>query len=259
MPGHGGSTKNFYLPLARKHVDADRWQDSVGTDYWLHPALLMGTTVAGSNRVIDNGWSIEAEHGVAGSAGDFRGGVITNGVPTTPGIPPHVALIATGDLIVSPPIFGTYDHMWAASRIVGKDSLPTKLVLETRAAFTTGSADEPTSGFGFFEDATTTTSATEALQLAFISSNGANYELNTNASTTLTSVGAAISTSWKTWRIEIKYNTAAVATASWFINGALQGSLPPTTGEAPYAFGAHTLTTNVLKIGPLHIYYDWGS
>ena len=257
MPGRGGPTKNFYLPLARKHVMADRWQDEVGTDFWMMPALLMGTTVAGSNRVIDNGWTLEAEHGVAGAGSAFRGGVITAGVPATPGLPAHVALLATGDILASPPVFGGYDHMLAAAWCVGKDELPTKLILETRAAFTTSSANEPTSGFGFFEDATTTTTATEALQLAFISSDSANFQLATNASSTLVDVGAAVSAAWKTWKIVIDYTTAAVIRASWYINGTLQGSIVPTTNEAPYAFGAHTLTTNVVKIGPTHIYYDW--
>lgn len=259
MPGRGGPTKNFFLPLSRVHIQADRWQDSVGTDYWMHPALLAGTTVAGSNRLIDNGWTLEAEHGVAGSAGDFRGGAITAGVPTTPGVGPHFAFLATGDIVASPPIFGSYDHMWAAARCIGRDQLPTKLVLEARAQFNVASSDEPTSGFGLFEDATTTTTATEGLQLAFISSNSANFELNTNASTTLTSVGAAITTTVKTFRIEMKYDSAGVAKAYWYIDGALQGSITPTTGEAPYAFGAHTLTNNRLKLGVTHIYYDWGS
>lgn len=259
MPERGGATKNFYLPLARRHVTADRWIDTPGTDFWLMPALLSATSTAGLDTITssDGGWTMEAEHAVIGSAGDFGGGALTAGIPATPGIPTHYALILTGDLIVSPPVFGGYDHMLAAAWCVGKKVVPTSLNLECRAAFTVGSADEPTSGFGFFEDATTTTAATEALQLAFISSNGVNYELNTNASTSLTSVGAAIAVAWKTWKISIRYNTAGVATASWYINGALQGSLPPTTGEAPYAFGAHVLTTNVLKLGPVHIWYDW--
>lgn len=253
--------KDFYLPLARKHVMADRWQDTVGTDYWMHPALLMGTTVAGSNRAIDNGWTLEAEHGVAGSGGDFLGDGLTAGnihSPVDPGIPPHVALLATGDILASPPVFGTYDHAYAAMRIAGKRSLPTRLVTEVRAAFTTASADEPTSGFGLFEDATTTTTATEALQLAFISSNSANFELNTNASTSLTDVGAAVDNAWHNFVIEMLFGTDGVARANWYIDGAFQGYIIPTTDEAPYAFGAHTLTTNVVKIGPVHIFYDWG-
>jgi len=249
--------KNYLLPLARLHIQGDRWQDSIGTDYWMHPALLMGTTVAGSNRLVDNGWTLEAEHGVAGSGGDFLGGTVTAGVPDDPGIPPHVALLLTGDLIVSPPIFGSYDHAMAASAIVGRKTRPTRLVMDVRAAFTTASADEPTSGFGFFEDATTTTSATEALQLAFISSNSANFELNTNASTTLTDVGAEVDNDWHDWRIEMLYDTAGVIRANWYIDRALQGYIVPTQDEAPYAFGAHTLTTNVVKIGPVHIFYDW--
>lgn len=260
MAGRSGPTRNFYLPLARKHVMGDRWQDTIGTDFWMQPALLMGTTKDGSNRLKDNGWSFEAEHGVAGDGSKFRGGVITAGIPATPGLPAHVALLATGDEIVSPPVFGGYDHMLAAAWIVGKDEhqLPTKLIMEVRAAFTTVTDDEPTSGFGFFEDSTTTTAATENLQLAFISGDSVNFQLATNASSTLVDVGALISTSWKTWKIVLDYDTAAVRRASWFINGALQGSIVPTDSEAPYAFGAHTLTTNVLKIGPVHIYYDWG-
>ncbi|MCR4342013.1 MAG: hypothetical protein NUW01_19220 [Gemmatimonadaceae bacterium] len=259
MPG----IKNFYLPLARKHVMADRWKDDIGTDFWLQPALLAGTTVAGSNRLVDNGWTLEAEHAVAGSGGDFLGGTLTAGVPAVPGIPAHFALLATGDILASPAVFGGYDHAMAASAIVGKNDRPTKLVVDVRAAFTTLTADEPTSGFGLFEDATTTTTATEALQLAFISSSGTggNFELNTNASTTLTDVGAtvaSISTTWHDWRIVLDYDTAGVVRARWYIDGAYQGYIVPTTGEAPYAFGAHTLTTNVVKIGPVHIFYDWG-
>ena len=84
-----------------------------------------------------------------------------------------------------------------------------------------------------------------------------NFELNTNASTTLTSVGALIATTWKTWRIELRYDTSGVARAYWFIEGVLQGSVVTTIGEYPLAFGVHTLTTNRLKLGPVHIYYDW--
>ena len=250
--------KNALLPLARVHIQGDRWQDSVGTDYWMHPALLAGTTVAGSNRLIDNGWTLEAEHGVAGSGGDFLGGVVTAGIPADPGIPPHFAHLASGDLVVSPPVFGGYDHAMAASAIVGKKTRPTKMICDVRAAFNVASADEPTSGFGLFEDETTTTSATEAFQLAFISSNSANFELNTNASTTLTDVGAVVDNLAHDWRIEMLYDTAGVIRANWYIDGAFQGFIVPTQDEGPYAFGSHTLTTNRLKLGTVHIFYDWG-
>lgn len=242
--------KNFYLPLARVHVQGYDWKNTIGTDYWLQPALLDGTTATGSTRLVDNGWTLEAEHGVTGSGGNL----LSSG---TPGIGNHFALLATGDIVASPPIFGTYDHAWAAARIVGKNDLPTQLVMETRAAFTTASADEPTSGFGLFEDATTTTTATEALQLAFISSNSANFELNTNASTTLTDAGAAVDNAWHTWKVILDYDTSAVVRARWYIDGTYQGYIVPTTGEAPYAFGAHALTTNVVKVGVTHIYYEW--
>jgi hypothetical protein len=264
MPGRGGPTKNFYLPLARKHVMADRWKDEVGTDFWMMPSLLTGTVgdttagIAGGNRLFDNGWTFEAEHAVIGSASDFRGGVITAGSPATPGLPTHFSLIATGDIVISPPIFGGYDHMLAAAWCVGKDrnQLPTKLVLNCRAAFTVHTADEPTTGFGFFEDSAAT-SATENLQLAFISSDSANFQLATDGSATLVDVGAAVDTDWHEWTIVLDYDTAAVFRARWYIDGVLQGDIVPTTGEAPYAFGLHALTTNEIKIGPTHIYYDW--
>ena len=264
MPGRGGPTKNFYLPLARKHVSGSQWKDQIGTDFWLQPDILMGTSVTGSNQLVDNGWATEggAEHGVAGSGSDFRGGVITAGSPDDPGIPTHTALIASGDLLVSPPVFGGYDHMLAAAWLVGKDrnQLPNKLVLECRAAFTTASNNEPRSGFGFFEASTTTSSGTEADQVAFISSDGTNFQLATNASSTLVDVGALIGTTWKEWKMVIDYTTAttAVVRCSWFIDGVLQGSIVPVTDEAPYAFGCHVLS-NVLLVGIVHIYYDWGS
>ena len=263
MPGRGGATKNFYLPLARKHVMADRWRDEIGTDFWMLPSLLTGTVgdttagIAGGNRLFDSGWSMEAEHMVAGDGSEFRGGVLTNGVPATPGLPAHVSLISTGDEWVSPPVFGDYAHMWAASQIVGKDALPKQLVLECRAAFTVNSANEPTTGFGFFEDSTTTTAATEALQFAFISSDSANFQLATNASSTLVSVGKLVEVTWRTWKIIIDFDSSATIRARWFIDGTLQGAIVPTVTEAPYAFGMHALTTNEIKMGALHIYYDW--
>lgn len=257
MPGRGGPTKNFYLPLARQHVrSASRWIHEVGTDYWYHPAggsimdPLAAASTATGDELAENGWTATSLVNTVGSGGDLLSS-------SDPGDANHILTNASGDLLVCSPIFGTYGHGLMASKLVGKNTVPTSLNLEAYAAFSVASADEPTSGFGFFEDATTTTSATEALQTAFISSNGANFELNTNASTTLTSVGAAIDTNWHLWRITMKYNTSGVATAYWYIDDVLQGSLPPTTDEAPYAFGLHSLTTNRLKMSWFHIYYDW--
>jgi hypothetical protein len=258
MPGRGGVTKNFYLPLARVHVNAERWKDTLGTDYWFSPSLIMATATAGLNTVTAvGGWTLEAEHGVLGSAGDFLGGTLTAGVPGVPGVPTHAALLLTGDIIVSPVIFGGYAHAMAASQMVGKSVRPRKFVVDTFAAFTTASADEPTSGFGMFEDATTTTTATEALQLAFISSNSANFELNTNASTTLTDVGAAVDNLYHIFRQEFLYDTAGVVRCNWYIDGVYQGYIVPTQAEAPWAWGAHTLTANVVKIAWAHLFYDW--
>lgn len=257
-------TKGIYLPLARQHVRAaSRWIHEVGTDYWYHPAggavtdpLGAAATTTG-DELAENGWTSVSLVNTVGSGGDLLGGALTAGVPADAGDANHILTNASGDLLVCSPMFGTYGHGLMASKLVGRRTPPTSLNLEAYAAFSVTSADEPTSGFGFFEDATTTTSATEALQTAFISANSANFELNTNASTTLTSVGAACDSNWHLWRITMKYNSAGVATAYWYIDDVLQGSLPPTTDEAPYAFGLHTLTTNRLKMSWFHVYYDW--
>lgn len=254
MP-RGGPTSNFYLPLARQHVrSGSRWAHEIGTDYWLHltPGLdqLAAASTATGDELAENGWTSTSMVNTTGSGADLLSS-------TDPGVPNHALTNASGDILVSPAMFGNYGHAMMASRLVGKNTLPTSLNLECYAAFTVASADEPTSGFGFFEDATTTTTATEALQLAFVSSNSANFELNTNASTTLTSVGAAVDNSWHMWKVSLKYDTAGVARAYWYIDGTLQGSVITTTDEAPYAFGLHSLTTNRVGMGIVHIYYDW--
>jgi hypothetical protein len=263
----GGPTKNIYLPLARVHVNGgDLWQYRMGTDYWLMPAGSAADDPTGAAattsgpELAESGWTVTSIVNTAGSGGDFLGGTMTAGVPADPGSPNHFLSDASGDLAVSPVLFGDYGHGLAASKMVGRNTRPTKLVLETYSAFTVASADEPTTGFGFFEDATTTTSATEALQHSFISSNGTNFELNTNASTSLTSVGATVASVGATfhlWRIEYRFATDGTARAYWYIDDELQGSILPTTDEFPLAFGVHSLTTNRVGLGWVHIYYDW--
>ena len=255
--------RNIYLPLARQHVRAgSRWMHEAGTDYWLMPAggavtdPFGAASTATGDELAENGWTCTSLVNTVGSAGDLLGGVPA-ATPADAGVPNHALGNATGDLLVSPVLFGDYGHALMAANIAGKKRLPNRLVLEAYAAFTVATADEPTSGFGFFEDATTTTSATEALQLAFISSNSANFELNTNASTTLTDAGAAVDNAWHLWKIELLWDTAGVVRANWYIDGSHQGYIVPTNDEAPYAFGAHNLTTNRLGLGWVHIYYDW--
>lgn len=256
-------TRNIYLPMSRQHVRGGHlWQYEAGTDYWLMPAgsaaddPTAAASTATGPELAESGWTVTSLVNTAGSGGDLLGGVPSI-TPADPGVPNHFLGDATGDLIVSPVIFGDYGHALMASKIAGKKRLPNRLILEAYAAFTVASADEPTTGFGFFEDATTTTSATEALQLAFISSNSANFELNTNASTTLTDAGAAVDNAWHLWKIELLWDTAGVVRANWYIDDSFQGFIVPTNDEAPYAFGAHNLATNRLGLGWVHIFYDW--
>lgn len=254
-------TKGIYLPLARQHVRAaSRWAHEVGTDYWYHPAggavfdPLGAASTATGDELAENGWTVTSLVNTNGSGADLLGGIAAADV----GVGNHALTNASGDLMVSPVMFGSYDHALMAARLVGKKRLPSKLILECRAAFTITAADEPTSGFGFFEDATTTTAATEALQLAFISTGATTFELNSNAGAATADAGAALDSAWHTWRIELRYDTSAVAQAYWYMDDALQGNVAITQDEAPYAFGMHVLT-NDLGLGWVHIFYDWDS
>jgi len=255
VPGRGGPTKNFFLPLARQHVrSASRWAHEVGTDYWYHPAggavfdPLGAASTATGDELAENGWTSTSLVNTVGSGADLLSA-------SDVGVGNHILTNATGDLLVSPVMFGDYNHGLMASRLVGKNVLPKSLNLECRAAWTVTSTDEVTSGWGFFEDATTTTSATEALQVAFISAGATRFELNSNAGTS-PSIGPLLDAAWHTWKITLRYDTAGVARAYWFIDDVLQGNVQITQDEAPYAFGLHVLL-NDLAMGWIHIFYDW--
>ena len=130
---------------------------------------------------------------------------------------------------------------------------PTALIVEFHGAMTAHGSDEPTSGWGFFEDGATI--STEADQLAFISSDSANFQLAANAGAgALTDTGAADDGNWHLFKIRLNL---ADNLAYWSIDGTAQGSVAITDDEAPYKFGMHALSNNRPGLGIVHIYYDW--
>lgn len=255
MPG----LKNFYLPVARKHVRAGaRWAHEIGTDYWLQPSPGLDQAAAAStatgDELAENGWIATSLVNTAGSGADFgagAGGLADKGTPT------HFLTNASGDLLQSPALFGSYDHMWGAARVAGMKHLPTDLVAEFWGAMTVHSADEPRSGWGFNEDAGSI--ATQADQLVFISSDGTNFQIATNAGTPVN--GALDDALWHLFEIRIRRDTSGVCVAFWSIDGTLQSTtgLTLTTDEFPAGFGFHALTTNRPGLGLSHVYYDWSA
>lgn len=253
MPG----IKPFYLPIARQHVRAgSRWNHEIGTDYWLMPAPALDQAAAANtatgDELAENGWVATSLVNTAGSGADFGAGALG---AADKGTPNHFLTNASGDLLKSPIIFGSYDHMWGAARVAGMKSLPTDLVAEFWGAMTVGSADEPRSGWGFVEDGGSP--ATEADQLAWISCDSANFQIGGNAGTPVN--GAASDALWHLFETRIRRDTSGVAVAFWSIDGALQSTtgLTIANDEMPCCFGFHALTTNRPALGLTHVYYDW--
>ena len=265
--------KNFYLPTTRLHVPrGSDWGQTAGTDYWLlfNPAAdLMATATAGTmvDELVDGGWTATSMANTAGGGADFGGGVFTK--TTTPyikpgpfdgsygdaGTPNHALTNASGDILLSPAIFGDAVHMEMAAIIAGKSTRPRYLIADFWAAFTVASADEVTSAIGFFEDGAT--ASTEADQYATIYSNGVNFVLAGNAAALDT--GPAISTTWHKWKIVLQFNGASAPNIYWYVDGAIQNTTAAAgiSDEFPLKFGLHALTTNRIGLGMVHCYYDW--
>lgn len=231
-------------PRNRKFVGDPRlWGVDLGTDY----TFGMGTTTAlitagTAGQVLSEfGWTTTALAYVAGSAANFASSA-------TPGTAPHLLLGDASDLLASPAVFGDYAHMLAASWVLGY--FPTALVAEFRAAFTAFAANEPSTAVGFVEDGGSVITGAAADQLACISSNGTNFELNSGAAV---DAGAAADASWHTFKIRV-----TSANVEWFIDGTSQGTIALETAEFPVSFEAGVVAggLNTIALGPPRVYYE---
>ena len=253
------NTKKFYLPMTRKHVNAgSRWAHEMGTDYWLH--ITTGLDQAGAastatgDELAENGWIATALTNTAGAGGDFG----AKGDDTR--TPNHFLTDATGDLLESPRIFGSYEHMRGAADIAGMAAMPRFLIARFWGAMTVHTADEVTSGWGFFEDAGSV--ATEAVQAGFITSDGTNFQIGANAATPVNL--QADDAIWNEFVIVLavtELKAYGYINPTWRFGspplGAALGSIAIAADEAPYGFGFHALTTNRPGLGLTHIYYEW--
>src|SRR3990167_6001665 len=179
----------------------------------------MATATAGTmvDELVDGGWTCTSMVNTAGSDSDFGGGVFTPSTTKGPksgpfdgsygdiGTPNHALTDASGDILLSPAVFGDAAAMEAAANLPGKIIRPRVLIADFFAAFTVASADEVTSAVGFFEDGAT--ASTEADQYAVVKSNGVNFQLAGNAATL--DAGPLISTTWHKWKIVLQFNGAS--------------------------------------------------
>ena len=264
--------KDFYLPITRRHVTrGSGWGRAAGTDYWLlfnsNFDILAAASTGTDIELAEAGWTSTSMVNTAGSGSDFGGGVFTpsttnfkKGAPFAgsygdAGTPNHALTNASGDLLLSPAIFGDAAHMEMAAIIMGKNSIPRYLIADFWAAFTVASADEAQSAVGFFEDVATASVA--ANQYACVYSDGTNFLLEGNAADLDT--GPAISTTWHKWKIVVEFNGSSTPNLYWFVDGAIQNTTAVSgiSDEFPLRFGLHSLTTNRIGLGLTHIYYDY--
>ena len=267
--------KRAYLPLTRLHVrSGSRWGQEAGTDYWLNFNsgfdILGAAATATGEELAENGWVSTSMINTAGSGADAGGGLFTKvgapgpqpgrfpGTYGDAGTPNHALTNATGDLLVSPAIFGDAVHREQAAVLAGMTTLPRFLIADFWAAMTVASANEVRSSFGFYEDGATDTTV-EADQYAVVQSNGTNFLLAGNAATMAT--GALVGTGWSKWRIVLQFNGASGPNVYAYRDGVIFSTTPGVgaSDEFPLRFGTGALTTNRPALGASHIYYEWGS
>lgn len=271
--------KNVYLPMTRKHVlKGAEWGHVAGTDYWLNfnsgfDTLAAASTATG-DELAENGWVSTSLVNTAGSGADFGGGLLTRtttgagpktgkfgGTYGDVGVPNHALTNATGDLLLSPAIFGDAAHMEQAAILAGMSILPRFLIADWWGSMSVLTAAEVRSSWGLFV-AAASDATVEASQLAVIQSGGtgANFLL-AGAAATMTQLGsvAAVGTGWHKFKVVLAYNGAAAASVYAYIDGVLQSTVPGVAAQDvfPCRFGFGAFTTNRPLLGATRVYYDW--
>ncbi len=225
----------------RVHVNRPQdWGSAAGTDFWAVFGDL--TLVPGDSTDLDLfGW-VEAGTFVhlAGSAADL---LSSSDVGDTGGA--HID--TAGDSIVSPFIFGDYAHARMAEGILGH--APTILNMECYARFSADGGDDEDSGFGFVE-AGAASPFVKAGLMAFITSDGTNFSLESGASA---DAGSADNQAAHLWKIQ--FTSSAV---EWFIDGTSQGTLALQEDLFPIAWGASVGSGGTADpvISWVHIWYE---
>ncbi len=246
--GLGISGKTGNVP--RVHALAHQWGYMPATDYWFFPNTDY-LTASSPNLLSAVGWIVNGTVSfVAGSGADFLGGF----VPGTPdmGTPAHFLCNATGERLTSPFIFNSYEHRYFINRTLGW--MPTKLIAEFFAVWTTASNADTTGGIGFVEAGGAIQTAAD--HFAMLTSDGTNFILRSGAVTTTATL--AVDNNPHIWRIELnvlngnatfKQDGVAIGTTTTGVV-ALEADL------SPNAFGVAVTSSNVIGLGTTHLWYE---
>ena len=234
---------------ARVHVPAHEWGSlPAATDYWFFPKTDY-LTASAPQLLSALGWIVAGTVSfVAGSGADFLSS-------SDRGTPPHFLCNATGERLTSPFIFGQ-DHVTRYIRQqLGWE--PTKLIAEFSAVWTTASNADTTGGIGFVEAGGAIQTAAD--HMVMLTSDGTNFILRSGAATT--TFALAVDTNPHIWRIVLDKGTGlatfqqdGVSIGTGGASGT--GAIAIQADLWPAAFGAAVTSSNVLGLGPAHIYYD---
>lgn len=216
------------------------WESGWGYEYWtlFGNADWVAAMSASNNGGSGYGWTMTALSIVEGASGDF--------LSSADHTPTYCSLGANLDSLVSPRVFGSYDHGIMAQRFLGYP--PTTLTLEFYAAFLTASANETTTFVGMV--------APSNVDAAAAGSAGAIRSGGTASTFFLTSdngsdAGAAIDTNYHLWRI-----VYGPTTTEWFIDDVSQGTITTETDIWPLSFKAYSATTNRIALVYARIWYS---
>jgi hypothetical protein len=236
--------RDINVDARRVHVrDGRDWQKMAGTDFWLHPATLHLTAEAtNAPTLATGGWTTTSLTVSLGAGGDF-------GASADPGDGPCFVTNAASDLLNSPALFGSYEHMKMAEDILRY--VPDKLILEWLFRFSTVVNNETATALGFVEDAGSPIVANDAMAMIF--SDGTNFRIRSGAATG--AAGPAVDTATHCGRIEI---SKAGQTAIGYSDGVLLPSVALQSDLWPAKIGGGVVAAgvNVLRMGILHVWYE---
>lgn len=215
----------------RKHVNQLEWGTGGATDFWFQAHSAVDS--AGASTAV----AALAAYGWVATSVLYTNTLTADFISSLDDTPPVYGANASGDILLSPIIFGSYAHALGASKTLG--FVPTKLCAEWYGAFTTASANEAATYMGW---------KNSGLLMA-VYSNGTNFLLSNQGGTTDT--GAAIDTSYHTWKL-----VTDATNTEWFIDGTSQGTVATSADQWPGGFGFTTSTTNRPQISWAHVWYE---
>lgn len=192
------------------------WGTESGTDFW---AIWSASTMieAGAIDPDNYGWLTTGFSILAGSGADF----ISASDPGTTG---GLNCDAAGDYIISPFVFGDYAHALQAGQHLGH--LPTSLNMECYARLAANNDEEET-GFGFVEAGVDDNALVKGDLMAFITSDGTNFSLESGAAAAVSDevddtsphqfrIKATVGGTWEWWIDGVKQSsTLAIQTDLW--------------------------------------------